>query len=215
MKTAEKISEAARRLFNERGMREVTVRVICSDLKISLGNFSYHYPDRDQLIVRLYHQMLEELQGVFAQMRGEPADIRAYLRAHRRAFEVQYKYRFFFIHIVEILQHSREIRELYLANAALEREMAGKMLDMYVREGILKPTLLAADHERLTDLGRILSNGWAIDAALHEIKEEKQLLIRYLHLCCSLLLPYLTDAALAEFQRYFQELEEGLLGDSG
>lgn len=78
----EEIIQAARRLFNERGYGEVSMRDIADALSISVGNLTYHYPRKEDLIVAVVQDMhqyyqppqtpttLQELNAIFARIQN-------------------------------------------------------------------------------------------------------------------------------------------------
>ncbi|MGB1243443.1 MAG: TetR/AcrR family transcriptional regulator, partial [Chitinophagales bacterium] len=63
-KTKLKIIEATIRLFNEHGFANVSLPQIAGELNISLGNLTYHYPKKDQLIMSIYEVFLEDLKSI-------------------------------------------------------------------------------------------------------------------------------------------------------
>jgi AcrR family transcriptional regulator len=64
MKTRDRILEKAQELFNKNGIGKVSVRSICEELKISVGNFTYYFPDKHKIVVELYHKMISEIEAV-------------------------------------------------------------------------------------------------------------------------------------------------------
>ena len=59
--TREKILAVSLRLFNEQGYRNVTMRAIADALSISVGNLTYHFAKKQDIVAAL-------LDDVFAQM---------------------------------------------------------------------------------------------------------------------------------------------------
>ena len=59
--TREKILAVSLRLFNEQGYRSVTMRAIADSLSISVGNLTYHFAKKQDIVAAL-------LDDVFAQM---------------------------------------------------------------------------------------------------------------------------------------------------
>jgi AcrR family transcriptional regulator len=58
--TKQQILEAARKLFNESGYMQVTIRMIASELGISSGNLNYHFRKREDILEALYFEMVEQ-----------------------------------------------------------------------------------------------------------------------------------------------------------
>lgn len=51
--TRERILDAARALFNERGYDRVTMRAVSDSLGISVGNLTYHFAHKHELVIAL------------------------------------------------------------------------------------------------------------------------------------------------------------------
>ncbi len=210
MTLKEKILEASRVLFNAEGVKKVTVRDICNQLKISPGSFSYHFPDKDKkekIVTTLYKMMLSEMTTFITAIPREEASILYFLESHKQLFIVQKKYKFFYLNLFDILNSHTEVKKMYLQNIHVERQMARQLLQLYGQKGVLKEGIEARQFDRLINVGQMLNNSWAIDAELHHQRTGKEQLIYYMNICCGLLEPYLTPPSLKEYQAYFDQLE--------
>lgn len=208
MTTREKILEAARLLFNKKGVEKVSVRNICSKLNISLGNFSYHFPDKGKIVSDLFQRMTEEMHAVLASIPRDSMSIFFYLESHKQLFLIQEKYKFFYLNLFEILTHHEDIKRSYLDNSKAERKMAHELLDLYVEKGVLKKGIPRLQFERMINVGQILNNSWLVDAEILFKGNQKKKLNYYMRICCGLLEPYLTDNSLKEYKRYFDRLSD-------
>lgn len=206
MNTRDKILDTARKLFNEKGLRNVTARSICGNLQISLGSFSYYFPDKDQIVTDLYQMMLTDMQTVIAAIPRDNVSITFFLELHKQMFNIQNTYKFFYLNLFEILNNNEEIRKIYAKNAELEKKMAHELLELYVDKGILKKGIKTSQFERLIHVGQMLNNSWAIDAEINFKGNQKKQLAHYMNVCCGLLEPYLTEPALHEYHTYFDKL---------
>lgn len=61
--TKQLICDVARRLFEERGYANVTMRDIALESGLAVGNLTYHFPKKGDLVARLQLDKFEELQG--------------------------------------------------------------------------------------------------------------------------------------------------------
>ena len=80
--TREKILAASLRLFNEQGYRSVTMRAIADSLSISVGNLTYHFAKKQDIVSALMDdiflqisatadvpvQTLEQIDRIFGMM---------------------------------------------------------------------------------------------------------------------------------------------------
>lgn len=207
MKTSEKILDVARKLFNTKGLAKVSVRDICAELGISAGNFSYHFPTKDTIVVSLYQSMLSELVRVLETIPRDKVSIVLYLESHKHLFQIQLKYKFIYLNLFEIATNHPEIKATYLKNIGYERKMAKELFDVYVAKGVIKKGISSSQFERILNVGQIINNSWVIDAEIVFTGNKKQQLNYYMSICCGLLEPYLTEGSLKEYKNYFAKLE--------
>lgn len=207
MDNKRRILDIARKLFNSRGLKNVTARVICDELNISPGSFSYHFPDKRLIVKTLYEEMQAEFLAVLAGFQNSKVNIIFYLETHRKVFLIQNKYKFFYLNLFEILTNYEDVRKIYLKNVLQERQMAKEMIIFYIKQGVLKSEIDERTIERLINVGQILNNFWTVDAEIMPEKEDKHKLIHYLKICCGLLEPYLEAPSLKGYNTYFDNLE--------
>ena len=206
MDTKNKILNAARVLYNKRGLNNVTARMICENLKISLGSYSYHYPDKKIIIKSLYLELQNELQNIYLIVKNENPSILTYLKTHKELFKIQSKYKFFYLNLFEILSNYETIRTDFIQKTLNERILAEQMLEYYIEKGVLSSNLNKKNINRIINVGQILNNFWAIDA---EISSNKNIrLSYYMEICCGLLEPYLELESLKKYNEFFRNLEK-------
>ncbi len=204
--TKKKILNTARILYNKKGLNNVTARMICENLKISLGSYSYHYPDKKVIIKSLYIELQQELQNMYSVVKNEKPSIITYLDTHKELFKIQSKYRFFYLNLFEILSNYETIKTDFIQNTSNERVLAEQILEYYIKKGILIRSLNKKNIERIINVGQILNNFWAIDA---EISSNKNIeLSYYMEICCGLLEPYLESESLKKYHEYFSRIEK-------
>jgi len=203
----QKILNQARKLYNQHGLSSVTARMICDQLKISLGSFSYHFPDKKNILKGLYLEMLNEIQQVYTSMQTNEPTISTYLESHKALFLLQEKYKFYYLNLFEILTNNAEIRQIHEQRRADEINMARQVFSYYVNTGIIKESISESQIDRLINVGMILNNFWPIDSEVSPKKEQKERLVYYMKICCGLLEPYLQPVSLRAYHNYFSFLE--------
>lgn len=72
MKTADRILETARTLFNERGERNVTANDVALELDMSAGNLYYHFKGKDSMHIALFSVLQRELVGLLGAPLQDP-----------------------------------------------------------------------------------------------------------------------------------------------
>ncbi|MDJ0788874.1 MAG: TetR family transcriptional regulator [Myxococcota bacterium] len=71
-KTRERILEASRRLFNERGYAATSLAEIAADVGISQGNLTYHFPAKRDLVTGIEEETRERFRVRRAMRRSGP-----------------------------------------------------------------------------------------------------------------------------------------------
>lgn len=208
MKTRDKILAKAQEMFNLNGIRQVSVRSICEELAISLGNFTYYYPGKDKVIAELFHRMISELLSVPESILVSRNSILYVLVYHTRVFSIQNDYRFFYLNTFELLTQYPELKHAYLNYKEHEKTKMEALFTSLLANGTFKEEVNPDTLKRMISIGQMVNNFWIIDAELHFSGNDQEKLIYYLNLCCSLIEPLLADHALREYQEYFISLEQ-------
>ena len=206
MKTRDKILTKAQELFNKNGIGKVSVRNICEEMSISLGNFTYHFPDKQKIVIELYYKMIEEIEAVEKKVTTSKDSILFLLEYHKQVFAIQNSYRFFYLNTFELLNNSHQIKEAYQMHVEKENSNMQEMLQFYTEKGVLQelpPNFL----KKLVTISQMVNSFWMIDAELQFKGKAQKKLLHYLELCCSLIEPFLTAPAQKEFRAYFASLE--------
>lgn len=198
------ILDTARRLFNRDGLAAVTARVIAGELKISPGSFSYHFPDKRRLVVELYRSMIAEMNADLKKTETAAPCITTLLEAFWTLALVQVKYKFFFLNLFEILRSFPAIRHLHKRALARERTMAKALFDGYRAAGVLKSDITPREIKYILRQSQILFAYWIVDAESGDFASEEQAVRHYTEVCCSPLLPYLSEDSKTEFMNYFK-----------
>ncbi len=60
--TRERILDASRRIFNEKGYAGTKLAEIAESVGISLGNLTYHFPTKREIVAELYGRMAEKVR---------------------------------------------------------------------------------------------------------------------------------------------------------
>jgi AcrR family transcriptional regulator len=208
MKTKDKILDVAQDLFNKNGIRKVSVRSISEAMQISLGNFTYHFPSKKNLIVELYYKMIAEIEEIGMHIRLSKDSILFFLEYHKQLFKIQNSYKFFYLNNFELLKTFGELKQAYLQHRERQRKNFRQLFQYYVNEGIFKNNISEVAFERLISIGEMIDSFWIVDAEINFKGSEKKKLVHYLELCCSLIESYLTPTALQEYQGFFENLRK-------
>ncbi len=105
------IQDAARKLYNERGLGNVTVRQVAEVVGISSGNLTYHFEKRGEIVDSIFEE-LETLEEKFLQLYRLTAlndvQLKKLMKAHAKAM---FDYRFFWIDFVQVGRENKKTQK--------------------------------------------------------------------------------------------------------
>lgn len=200
MKTKEKIKHTARSLFNKKGFKNVTLREVAKVLDISYGNVTYHYKTKNQLILRLYEDMLIETQQIFLEF--DRSDLlQSILHAPKITFEISLKYLFFYVDFVEIKRSYPVIRERLETDAHTRKTGYMHILKQLQSQGLLRKELSTNDLDYLMDLSGAMRTFFFIqlDPKDYQNEDLNQMYVSYVN---KLIYPYLTTEGIEKYNLY-------------
>jgi len=154
-----KVKEAARYLFNRDGLLNVRLQHISDEAIVSVGNISYHFRGKEQIVLALWQDLLAQKQAFFLEFRVVPLfeDLERLLA---QVFHLQQAYRFFYVDAPSILQRFPAIAESWAAHHQQERTAIHMMLEFHVARAVLHPPLDQNFFARWAEVFWALSDGW-------------------------------------------------------
>lgn len=205
MKTKEKIIQSALRLYNQKGLYNVSSRDICRDLSISPGNFSYHYPSIQRLCTDLFSRLIQALESIDSS--AETSSIIRYLDQRKAIMLIQYHYRFFYLNLYDTLQKFEGIKDFYVLHYQEENAKIIKTYQSFAQQSHFKQALSPSKLKAVQQATQILQSSWLIDASLQLDKQLDQLILEYLYQQIQILLvPYLREKSQQIVADYFRNL---------
>lgn len=140
MNTSDKILDAARNLFNENGIRNTTTRHIASSMTISPGNLHYHFKHTEDIVIALFRQLTDWYDGIVDKVQELPMErLEDLTRTLELVYEQVDKFRFLFIHFVEISIWIPEIKNDYAKLIAKREGQFKTWLRSLQDQGVLLP----------------------------------------------------------------------------
>lgn len=119
MPTKQKILDSALALFNATNTQAATTNHIAKAAGISPGNLHYHYKNREQIIRRLYEQMLSESTLLVQDL---PKSIVELFEHQKVMSRILWKYRFFYRELLFLLSRDPVLKERYISDNIAHRE---------------------------------------------------------------------------------------------
>lgn len=208
-KTEIKILEAARKLFNEVGYSQVTIRMIAQELGMSSGNLNYHFRKREDVFEALYFEMVAIFDQRVESLEEQTISL-AYLKEQvEHSMERMLAYRYFWTDLYNLLKISSSVRSHFYQVRAKRIYGYQFLFKALIEQNLLnEPTFPKEDLyliERLIDY----SNTWLYISAFQEAPESEERLIEQSSFqLLSMLSPYFTDQGKRQFKDLYKDLIE-------
>lgn len=202
MDTRERIKRKATDLFNEKGVKNVTLREVASALEKSYGNVTYHYKTKNDLILELFEDMTIETTEIMKSFQFQNL-LHGILDAPQKTFDISMKYLFFYVDYVEI---RRSYKSVYLKaeeNNAFRKRNFMKILEQLQIQGILREALTPDDLNYLMDLSGAMRTFFFLNLRPENFAD-LELKTKYTTYVNNLLMPYLTVKGLLEYKTYLK-----------
>lgn len=136
--TRQRILKSAISLFNEMGLVNVRLQHICDDTIISLGNITYHYKTKDDIIEAIWQEVQNAQVVLLAEFRTLPLfeDIDRYLEA---SFTLQQQYKFFYNDTLEVVRAYPKVGEAHRQHIQWQARQLGMMFQFNQARGVFAP----------------------------------------------------------------------------
>lgn len=174
MKTKEKILRRALELFNESGLTQVGVREIARSLEISVGNLSYHFPRKEDIVLALMEELRAANEAVYQDYFNASPTLDRFLATLRRIFENQYHYRGVLIGHDEINQLIKKHFD-YRAVEQRRRQFFHRIFRELAGAGEL--ALREGDIEFLISFMTLFGRFWLLEASISFADRSREAII--------------------------------------
>jgi len=197
MDTKHIILKTALDLYNTQGVHAITSRHIAAEMGISAGNLHYHFKQTDEIIKTLYGQLAADFDTIISGMESLE-DVRPEMlhEAAIRSFELVYKYRFIFLHFVEISMRIPSIRKDYYALTQRRTKEFLFIFEQLKAKGIFRKDLPESLWEGLVQQIFIVGDFWLSNNELTIRLKGSHAVKHYARLFFRMFYPYFTPQVL-------------------
>lgn len=188
----DKIIDKSIELFNEKGYANVKMRTISEELNISLGNLTYHFKRKKDLMLSAIEKQYEEYKSLNFSTDVSMEE----LNQQFISFDAfRKKYFFYFYSFTELSKEYPEISKLQIDVVNEFYTYYNDLFSNFIKKGIMKKELYAGQYEDLSTSLLLLNMYGAQEIILLKkfVKNEKN----YLSILWSLILPNLTSKGMA------------------
>lgn len=185
----EKIVEKALESFNEKGIEYVGMRELAAQLGMRIGNLTYYFPTKDDLVNRLTLQLAEENSMTIVAI--DSVTIERFFEMMRQVFANHCKYRCLMLSFVHIMQRNPIVAKRYSKTQVQRNETWARNIGALRDAKYIKADQPEVDF--LVSGIALIARFWISEAAISFRKQtEEEQTEYYLKMIGRIFLPYAT-----------------------
>lgn len=201
MNKAEKIVAKALEMFNERGIEYVGLRELAAALGMRVGNITYYFPTKDDLVNRLALDLSRLNEQIILK---EHPSLYSFLERFQKVFENHVQYRCLLLSFVHLMQQNKVLSEAYKETEKKRYTWIVTNLSSLQERGYLNPEV---DRNFLVSVFTLTVRFWISEASVSFAYQSPPEQIRhYVTLLAKLLMPYATQKGRADIGRFLGRL---------
>lgn len=202
--TKQKIINRAKQLFNKHGFGAISLFEIAQNLSMSRGNLTYHFKDKDTLLLAIANEMWIKIQSE----RQKVIQLPSFKNLHNEVqlyYKYQREYAFIFLD-VHVLNHPK-VKKQFREMTRQSIEDNKKIIAFSMQVGNMKPEAFPGLYNNIAMITWMLTFFWLPQQIIRGEKQQED----GEKLIWSALLPHLTEKGLQNFKKFFgQEYIESL-----
>lgn len=154
------IYESAKELFVQEGYKNVSLRDIAEAAGTTIGNLTYHFPKKEDLLLRIQKELYEEFFSVFDSDITQENALNVLLDSFREIQEIREKNRFYYEYIVNIHEEFFSMKEELLKFRKRLTNFYQNIFRTLVETGTMRADLAAANYDHLVTTISYLTYTW-------------------------------------------------------
>ena len=204
MNTRAKILDQSLKMFNERGIEYVGLRELAAVLDIRVGNISYYFPTKDDLVNELSQELSKSNANLLRER--DSLTMREFLEILHKVFLNHVRFRCLLLSVVHIMQQNKHLAAAYKKTQSRRNSTLQSNLKVLEKEGYLKIEY-GEQMEFLVSNLSLISRFWISEAAIsfRQMNEPDQIRY-YLKHVIQLFSPYSTVKGKKDMQVFLQNL---------
>jgi AcrR family transcriptional regulator len=204
MNTRDKILDKALEMFNERGIEYVGLRELAAVLGIRVGNITYYFPTKDDLVYQLSQELSKRNAEIIVS--DSEMTMRAFLDMLQRVFQNHMQFRCLLLSFVHVMGQNKLVAAAYKKTQSVRSATMKSNIEVLAASGYLK-VKDEGEMDFLVSTLALISRFWISEAAISFRQWSGEAQIRhYLSLVAKLLLPYATPKAQRDIQDFLETL---------
>jgi len=197
--TKNRIIKSAIELFNKEGTMNIVLQKIADKSKISIGNLTYHFKNRELLIIAIFDYVQEELYHIFDGISLVPT-VKDILKVEINLLKFQDNHKFIFLNFVDIVNNNEEISNKFRENISFQIQMIITLLRQGVESGNYKKEY----EDQFENLAKIIWNIYFNRLNRELVMNETYGLLEFAKDIWLILKPFLTEEGIKRYENIFQ-----------
>lgn len=157
--TQSRILASALTLFNEHGSAAISTNRIAMHCGISKGNLHYHFRNRQEIVLSLFQQAVNEMNAGWYHDHLAPT-LEHMAEMFVRQLQLIAKYRFFYREIADLLRQDELLRQRYSENRARRLVEIERFFRSLGDHGLMQVPQDARRLRSIIDVTWIVSENW-------------------------------------------------------
>ena len=135
-----KIKKYALDLFNEKDTFSITTNHIALCAKISTGNLYYHYKNKEDIIIDIYEEMIEEFESLksFEKILNSQNPLEELSKMYDLYLDIFWDYRFLMRDSSVLLSTLPKFKEIFIERQNLRIEQIKMLIEYFISKDIFK-----------------------------------------------------------------------------
>jgi AcrR family transcriptional regulator len=201
-KTKKKILKVALNLFNEKGLRQVTIRMVAQELQMSSGNLNYHFKRREDILESLYFEMVEEFDNRLNKLPHSEFTFEKIFKDIQFSMTKMVDYIFIWTDLYYILSTNRKINshftEVYLKRLNGNLYLFQKLIS----NGWMEAEGFEGEFDFLANRMVQFGDSWIYASLIHNQSFNELFIEEKAFQMLAILFPYLNEKGKAEFTQF-------------
>ena len=192
-KTKEKILKTALKLYNSKGVSNVSIRHLAKEAGISHSNLIYHFSGQESIILDLHVLMLQRALELNSEINQSPVSLEKFYMGTKAGFMVVYDFRFLFNDLKYICFTFPEVKRVLLEIEAIRSGMYHSLISGLIAENLMREEDFESEYDQLITLIKIYSDHWLVSSNIYDSSSKQEKIEKYSKLLLTFFYPYLTD----------------------
>lgn len=195
-RTKQKILEASLKLFNDAGTIQIVLQKIADESNISIGNLTYHFKNKEAIIVALFDVIDEDISSIFSKVSLMPTE-EEIMEIEHKLFELQDRYRFLFLDSIRLINTSKIVADKFRENMKHQIDVIVTLMNI----GAMTGTYKTEEYEgQYLQVAKIVWNIYFSRITRSVVMDEKYELIDLANDIWLLVKPFLTEEGVNKYK---------------